>query len=130
MLVNIKNYSNQKFLRNKFLFNAFYICRAENPMKSLTQQDEIFEHKTIQFDSDSSDEEEVICDEAAEDSKRMSTKFTEVACNTDEELDSQQSTMWLGTEDGCVHVYNSNDNIRIKKNKIKLQHGSSILSIM
>lgn len=42
----------------------------------------------------------------------------------------QQSTMWLGTEDGCVHVYNCTDNIRIKKNKTKLQHISAVYSIM
>lgn len=44
--------------------------------------------------------------------------------------DHQQSTMWLGTEDGCVHVYNCTDNIRIKKNKIKIQHVSAVYSIM
>lgn len=47
-----------------------------------------------------------------------------------EELDRTQSTMWLGTEDGCVHVYNSTDNIRIKKNKIKIQHSSAVYSIL
>lgn len=39
-------------------------------------------------------------------------------------------TMWLGTEDGFIHVYNSCNNIRIKKNKIKIQHGSPVLSIV
>lgn len=48
--------------------------------------------------------------------------------STDPQL--QQSTMWLGTEDGCVHVYNCTDNIRIKKNKTKLQHISAVYSIM
>lgn len=47
-----------------------------------------------------------------------------------EELDRSQSTMWLGTEDGCVHVYNCTDNIRIKKNKIKIQHSSAVYSIL
>jgi hypothetical protein len=55
---------------------------------------------------------------------------TEVSSLDLEDIDSQQSTIWLGTEDGCIHVYNSSDNIRIKKNKIRLQHGSSILSII
>lgn len=46
--------------------------------------------------------------------------------------DSQQhqSTMWLGTEDGCIHVYNCTDNIRTKKNKIKVQLVSAIYSIL
>ncbi|XP_034939574.1 uncharacterized protein [Chelonus insularis] len=46
------------------------------------------------------------------------------------EEDINQPTMWLGTEDGCIHVYNCNDNIRIKKNKVKIQHGSSVQSII
>lgn len=46
--------------------------------------------------------------------------------------DSQkaQPTMWLGTEDGCIHVYNCTDNIRTKKNKIKIQLVSAIYSIL
>lgn len=42
---------------------------------------------------------------------------------------SMQSTMWLGTEDGCIHVYNCNNNIRVKKNKIKIQLSSTVNSI-
>lgn len=45
-------------------------------------------------------------------------------------LMSNQSTMWLGTEDGCIHVYNCSDNIRIKKNKIKIQLSSTVNSIV
>jgi len=41
-----------------------------------------------------------------------------------------EPTMWLGTEDGCIHVYNSMDNIRIKRNKVKIQHGSAVHCIM
>ncbi|KAJ8678665.1 hypothetical protein QAD02_014452, partial [Eretmocerus hayati] len=48
--------------------------------------------------------------------------------SVDEEFN--QPTMWLGTEDGCIHVYNCSDNIRIKKNKTKLQHSSSVHSII
>lgn len=47
-----------------------------------------------------------------------------------DELEPQQSTMWLGTEDGCIHVYNCTDNIRIKKNKIKIQHISAVYAIL
>lgn len=46
------------------------------------------------------------------------------------EEESNQPTMWLGTEDGCIHVYNCSDNIRIKKNRVKIQHGSSVYCIM
>jgi len=38
--------------------------------------------------------------------------------------------MWLGTEDGTIHVYNCSDNIRIKKNKEKFTHSSPVLSIL
>jgi Rho guanine nucleotide exchange factor 17 len=44
--------------------------------------------------------------------------------------DETESQMWLGTEDGYIHVYNCTDNIRIKKNKIKIQHVSAVTSIL
>ncbi|KAH8399046.1 hypothetical protein KR215_001287, partial [Drosophila sulfurigaster] len=47
-----------------------------------------------------------------------------------EESECNQSTMWIGTEDGCIHVYNSTDNIRIKKNRIKIEHHSAVFSIL
>ncbi|XP_076669099.1 uncharacterized protein LOC143369261 isoform X3 [Andrena cerasifolii] len=50
--------------------------------------------------------------------------------NSTIEEDFNQPTMWLGTEDGCIHVYNCNDNIRIKKNKVKIQHNSSVHCII
>lgn len=46
------------------------------------------------------------------------------------EGDQQYPTMWLGTEDGFVHVYSCSDTIRIKKNKFKFQLGSSVQCIM
>ncbi|CAG4987568.1 unnamed protein product [Colias eurytheme] len=48
----------------------------------------------------------------------------------DSSTTANQPTMWLGTEDGCIHVYNCLDNIRIKKNKVKLQHNSGVYSIV
>lgn len=49
----------------------------------------------------------------------------------DETVEAQkQSTMWLGTEDGCIHVYNCTDNIRTKKNKIKIQQVSAVYYIL
>ena len=38
--------------------------------------------------------------------------------------------MWLGTEDGCIHVYNCTDNIRTKRNKIKIQLSANVNSII
>jgi len=52
------------------------------------------------------------------------------ACHTDPADTDGEPTMWLGTEDGCVHVYNSMDNIRVKRNKVKIQHGSAVHCIM
>lgn len=50
--------------------------------------------------------------------------------NTVADNQQHQPTMWLGTEDGCIHVYNCTDNIRTKKNKIKIQLVSAIYSIL
>ncbi|XP_062241277.1 rho guanine nucleotide exchange factor 17-like [Platichthys flesus] len=44
--------------------------------------------------------------------------------------EAYQSSVWLGTEDGCIHVYQSSDNIRNRKNSMKMQHASSILCIL
>jgi Rho guanine nucleotide exchange factor 17 len=46
------------------------------------------------------------------------------------QLTTDESQMWLGLEDGCCLIYNCNDNIRIKKNKIKIQHVSAVHSIL
>uniref|UniRef100_A0A087X8W2 Rho guanine nucleotide exchange factor 17 n=1 Tax=Poecilia formosa TaxID=48698 RepID=A0A087X8W2_POEFO len=43
--------------------------------------------------------------------------------------EAYQSSVWLGTEDGCIHVYQSSDNIRNRKNSMKMQHSASILCI-
>ncbi|XP_077467401.1 rho guanine nucleotide exchange factor 17 isoform X2 [Stigmatopora argus] len=44
--------------------------------------------------------------------------------------EAYQSSVWLGTEDGCIHVYQSSDNIRNRKNSMKIQHAASILCIL
>lgn len=100
-------------------------------------EDEENRGANIQLDSSSSsaDEEDSEREEYVEKRRRGSPlnrgKSAETAStDSSDDTDSQQPTMWLGTEDGCIHVYNCNDNIRIKKNKIRLQHGSSILCIM
>uniref|UniRef100_A0A670Z8F7 Rho guanine nucleotide exchange factor 17 n=1 Tax=Pseudonaja textilis TaxID=8673 RepID=A0A670Z8F7_PSETE len=43
--------------------------------------------------------------------------------------EAYQSSMWLGTEDGCIHVYQSSDNIRNRKNSLKMQHSASVTCI-
>lgn len=57
-----------------------------------------------------------------------STSHQEVTGSDD--LDVHQSTMWLGTEDGCIHIYNCTDNIRTKKHKIKIQLNGSLNSML
>ncbi|NWR43255.1 ARHGH factor, partial [Regulus satrapa] len=44
--------------------------------------------------------------------------------------EAHQSSMWLGTEDGCIHVYQSSDNIRNRKNSMKMQHAAAVMSIL
>ncbi|XP_076853431.1 rho guanine nucleotide exchange factor 17 [Brachyhypopomus gauderio] len=44
--------------------------------------------------------------------------------------EAYQSSVWLGTEDGCIHVYQSSDNIRNRKNSMKMQHSAAILCIL
>ncbi|KAM5182052.1 rho guanine nucleotide exchange factor 17 isoform 2-T2 [Mantella aurantiaca] len=44
--------------------------------------------------------------------------------------EAYQSSMWLGTEDGCIHVYQSSDNIRNRKNSMKMQHTAAIMCIL
>ncbi|XP_030055888.1 rho guanine nucleotide exchange factor 17 [Microcaecilia unicolor] len=44
--------------------------------------------------------------------------------------EAYQSSVWLGTEDGCIHVYQSSDNIRNRKNSMKMQHAASIMCIL
>ncbi|XP_048453711.1 rho guanine nucleotide exchange factor 17-like isoform X1 [Rhincodon typus] len=44
--------------------------------------------------------------------------------------EANQSSMWLGTEDGCIHVYQSSDNIRNRKNSMKMQHSAAVMCIL
>lgn len=88
----------------------------------------------IQLDSDSSDEEEEESEDHSEsqDDERLtaSQETPKVPKEEVEEMDNHFPTMWLGTEDGCIHVYNCNDNIRIKKNKMKVQHSAAVHCII
>lgn len=80
----------------------------------------------IQLDSSSSEDSESEFKRAS--SPAMGNQQRD--SNSDEVDVCSQSTMWLGTEDGSIHVYNCTDNIRIKKNKIKIQHVSAVFSIL
>lgn len=59
-----------------------------------------------------------------------SSEHSQTADDIKENQQQHQSTMWLGTEDGCIHIYNCTDNIRTKKNKIKIQLAHSVYSIL
>ncbi|XP_052863854.1 uncharacterized protein LOC128270489 [Anopheles cruzii] len=98
----------------------------------------------IQLDSGSSSEDSEVesqperacsqsCVSLTPNHRQQDTTPATTACSmaaADVEPETQQSTMWLGTEDGCIHVYNCTDNIRIKKNKIKIPHVSAVYSIL
>lgn len=44
--------------------------------------------------------------------------------------DPHKSTMWLGTEDGCIHIFQCTDNIKTTKNKLKIQLGYPVYCII
>lgn len=47
-----------------------------------------------------------------------------------DDMDDQPSTMWLGLEDGYVHIYNGTINVRSKNNsKIKILHPFAVFGI-
>ncbi|KAG8201301.1 hypothetical protein JTE90_016783 [Oedothorax gibbosus] len=84
----------------------------------------------IQLDSESSDDEDETesADEEKGDCRKRGNSIPREDAHV--EIYLKQPTVWLGTEDGCVHVYNCNDNIRTKKNKIKMQHSAAIQCII
>lgn len=85
----------------------------------------------FQLDSESSEDEEDSVESPAGDVEAQKSSDTETGAKEDwEEMDNMQPTMWLGTEDGCIHVYNCNDNIRMKKNKMKIQHSAAVHCII
>ncbi|CAH1103614.1 unnamed protein product [Psylliodes chrysocephalus] len=117
--------------------NARILCIASvpginngaSPCRNNQVKEEPEEHKPMHFDSSSSSDEDDNCDN--EINEEPQKQLDSETCSIDnDETDNQQSTMWLGTEDGAIHIYNCSDNIRIKKNKVKLQLGASILSII
>ncbi|XP_072170852.1 rho guanine nucleotide exchange factor 17-like [Diadema setosum] len=47
-----------------------------------------------------------------------------------DDLEVNQPTMWLGTEDGCIYVYQCTDNIRTKKSRAKIRHPAAVQCIL
>lgn len=82
---------------------------------------------TSSTSSSPSDEEDT--PEGETEMRRSKSEPLSGECSADD-TDGLQPAMWLGTEDGNIHVYNCSDNIRVKKNKVKIQHGSSVQCIM
>ncbi|KAG8183951.1 hypothetical protein JTE90_005182 [Oedothorax gibbosus] len=46
-----------------------------------------------------------------------------------EDANTLQPTMWLGTEDGCIYVFNCTD-IRLQRPKLRMQHSTCIYDII
>lgn len=79
----------------------------------------------VQIDSSSSSDSEIDHRNERPISPSTISNISQIA-----PCEESESQMWLGTEDGFIHVYNCTDNIRIKKNKIKIQHMSAVSSIL
>ncbi|XP_066155491.1 rho guanine nucleotide exchange factor 17-like [Euwallacea fornicatus] len=92
---------------------------------SIKSRDKLQSQKAIQLDSSSSSDE----DDRKED-EEVKSDHKEAESSSIHSEEAERCTMWIGTEEGCILIYNSNDNIRIKKNKVKLQVGSSVLSLL
>ncbi|XP_072040693.1 rho guanine nucleotide exchange factor 17-like [Amphiura filiformis] len=104
------------------------------------------------FDSDDSDEDEEItspvigqtpadmrlqvddmsmeeASSADEDVDRTSGNFSSGELERDD-IEALQPTMWLGTEDGCIHIYQCMDNIRTRKSRTKIRHPAAVQCIL
>lgn len=75
----------------------------------------------IFYSSSSSSSDEDDDDESSEDQKDATENLVP---------ETVESTMWLGTEDGVVHIYNCADSLRIKRNRLKIQHNSAVYCIL
>ncbi|XP_077519002.1 rho guanine nucleotide exchange factor 17 [Amblyomma americanum] len=113
--------------------NALASTEAENKEQETTAP-QPNNNGNIQLDSESSEdeeeEEEGNSESQEEEQQTKPQESSKVPKEEVEETDNHFPTMWLGTEDGCIHVYNCNDNIRIKKNKMKVQHSAAVHCII
>lgn len=76
-------------------------------------------HLLVAYSSSSSDDDED--DDRSDDQKDGEKSLTESIV---------ESTMWLGTEDGVVHIYNCADSLRVKRNRLKIQHNYAVYCIL
>lgn len=122
--------------RSSFLSisNSSSISNKTMSLKSSSTQSD----SNIQLDSSSSSDSEPEASSATTVTVQDRSVSPSIISNASSQQHQQQlsttlddeSQMWLGTEDGYIHVYNCTDNIRIKKNKIKIQHVSAVYSIL
>ena len=94
---------------------------------SSTSEDEDDDEETDSDDEDEMEEEVTRRKNAAVRSASVPSSKVD---NSNINYKDEESMMWFGTEDGHIHVYNCTDNIRIRKNKEKFAHGSSVLDII
>ena len=107
---------------------------------SSTSEDEDDEEDETDDDEDDDEEDEMMMmTTTTDESERMKRRKTTAvrsasvpAAKPDNSNNSgdEESMMWFGTEDGHIHVYNSTDNIRMRKNKEKFALGFSVLDII
>ncbi|XP_059178943.1 rho guanine nucleotide exchange factor 17-like isoform X2 [Physella acuta] len=112
-----------------------------------SESNDNFNEEGYQSDSDSSDDEpvsfitrtdELYVGELISDDEAPKPKVSELTESSPDPIttsgnwdqDPAKSTMWLGTEDGCIHIFQSCDNIKTTKNKLKIQHGSPVYCII
>lgn len=114
--------------------NSSTISNKTISAKSTTSS--IQSDSNIQLDSSSSSDSEAEANNTTSTVQERSVSPSIISNSSQQQqqssmsCDDGESQMWLGTEDGFIHVYNCTDNIRIKKNKIKIQHVSAVYSIL
>ncbi|XP_006812718.1 rho guanine nucleotide exchange factor 17-like [Saccoglossus kowalevskii] len=97
----------------------------------------------IAFDSDNSDDgatknyttlqydEEDLSSDEDDDGGLTIHKINDVLDDDDDEdPDNLKATMWLGTEDGCIHIYICNNTVRKDKAATKIQHAAAVQCII
>ncbi|XP_065202410.1 rho guanine nucleotide exchange factor osg-1 isoform X2 [Planococcus citri] len=74
----------------------------------------------IHLDSSSSEDEDG--------EEELSIEELKITDNSNSE--NGDSTMWLGTEDGYIYIFNCTDSLRVKRNKQKYKHNSAVYCIL
>ncbi|XP_076362739.1 rho guanine nucleotide exchange factor 17 isoform X3 [Tachypleus tridentatus] len=84
----------------------------------------------VKFNRESSTDDDANGFQDDDSSKKPSIEYYLSREDSEELMYNNQPTMWLGTEEGCIHIYNCNDNICIKKHRLKIQHPASVHCIL